>query len=91
MNVPEAFTPNNDGVNDVLEVFPAYVTDYELRVYNRWGEVIFVTDNPEQKWDGSYKGEVYPPMLYPYVIIYKSESFPERGKLVKRGSVLLVR
>jgi gliding motility-associated-like protein len=91
MNVPEAFTPNNDGVNDLLQVFSSYVIDYELRVYNRWGEVIFVANNPEQKWDGTYKGYLYPPMLYPYVIVYKSESFPERGKLVKRGSVLLIR
>ncbi|GAB3891638.1 T9SS type B sorting domain-containing protein [Spirosoma agri] len=91
VNVPEAFTPNNDGVNDVLQVFSAYVTDYELRVYNRWGEVIFVANNPEQKWDGTYKGYLYPPMLYPYVITFKSESFPERGNVVKRGSVLLIR
>lgn len=91
VNVPDAFTPNNDGVNDVLEVFSSYVTDYQLRVYNRWGEVIFVADNPDQKWDGTYRGYLYPPMLYPYVITYKSESFPERGKVVKRGAVLLIR
>lgn len=91
VNVPDAFTPNNDGVNDVLQVFSAYVTDFELRVYNRWGEVIFVSNNPEQKWDGTYKGAAYPSMLYPWVITYKSESFPERNKIVKRGSVLLLR
>lgn len=91
MSIPDAFTPNNDGLNDVLQVFTAYVSDYELRIYNRWGEVIFVSNNPEQKWDGTYRGVAYPSMLYPYVVSYKSESFPERERVVKRGSVLLIR
>ena len=91
VNVPEAFTPNSDGVNDVLQTFSAYITDYEFRIYNRWGEVIFYTNNPEQKWDGTYHGSTYPSMLYPYIVSYKSESFPERGREIKRGSVLLIR
>ena len=91
VNVPDAFTPNSDGMNDLLQVFTAYVTDYEFRIYNRWGEVIFASNNPEQKWDGTYRGSVYPSMLYPYVVIFKSESFPEREQVVKRGSVLLIR
>ena len=91
VNIPDAFTPNSDGQNDVLQVFTAYVSDYEFRIYNRWGEVIFVSNNPEQKWDGTYRGSAYPSMLYPYIITYKSESFPERPRVVKRGSVLLIR
>lgn len=91
VNVPDAFSPNNDRVNDVLQVFTAYVTDYEFRIYNRWGEVIFVSNNPEQKWDGTYKGVAYPSMLYPYIVTYKSESFPERARVVKRGTVMVVR
>lgn len=91
VNIPEAFTPNNDGLNDVLQVFTAYVSDYEFKIFNRWGEVIFVTNSPEQKWDGTYRGQAYPSMLYPYVISYKSESFPERKRVVKQGSVLLIR
>ena len=91
VNIPDAFTPNSDNVNDVLQIFTAYVTDYEFRVYNRWGEVIFVSTNPEQKWDGTYKGIAYPPMLYPYIVTYKSESFPERARVVKRGTVMVIR
>ena len=91
VNIPDAFTPNNDGTNDLLQVFTAYITDYEFRIYNRWGEVIFASTNPEQKWDGTYRGAVYPAMIYPYVVIYKSEFFPERDRVIKRGSVLLIR
>ncbi|WP_240625516.1 PKD domain-containing protein [Spirosoma pollinicola] len=91
VNVPEAFTPNGDSMNDLLQVFTAYITDYEFRVYNRWGEVIFASNNPEQKWDGTYRGAIYPAMLYPYVVIFKSEFFPDRERVIKRGSVLLIR
>ncbi|MBD2705397.1 gliding motility-associated C-terminal domain-containing protein [Spirosoma sp. BT702] len=91
VNTPDAFTPNNDGINDVLQIFTAYITDYEFRIYNRWGEVIFVSNSPEQKWDGTYKGSTYPSMLYPYIVQYRSESFPERGVITKRGSVMLLR
>ncbi|MGF7218540.1 gliding motility-associated-like protein [Spirosoma lacussanchae] len=91
VNVPDAFTPNNDGVNDQLQVFTAYVIEYEFKVYNRWGEVIFVSNSPEQKWDGTYKGAMYPAMVYPYTVTYKSESFPDRGKMVKRGTVMVIR
>lgn len=91
LNVPDAFTPNGDGMNDVLQLFTAYITDYEFKIYNRWGEVIFVSTNPEQKWDGMYRGVAYPSMLYPYIVSYKSESFPERARIVKRGTVMVVR
>ncbi len=91
VNVPDAFTPNGDGANDLLQVFTAYVSEYEFRIYNRWGEVIFASTNPEQKWDGTYRGATYPAMIYPYIVTFKSESFPERERVVKRGSVLLIR
>lgn len=89
--VPDAFTPNSDGVNDTFEVFPTYTTDYDIKIFNRWGEIIFASDNAEQKWDGTYRGALYPSMLYPYVISYKSQYFPERPKAYKRGSILLIR
>lgn len=89
--VPTAFTPNGDGVNDVLEVFTAYTTDYELRIFDRWGEVIFATTSPEVKWDGSYKGEKYPPMVYAYIINYGAAYFPDRPRVTRRGSVLIIR
>jgi gliding motility-associated-like protein len=89
--VPTAFTPNGDGINDVLEVFTAYTTDYELRIFDRWGEVIFATTNPDNKWDGSYKGEKYPPMVYAYLISYGAAYFPDRPRITRRGSVLIIR
>ncbi len=86
-----AFTPNGDGNNDTFEVFTEYITDFDLKIYNRWGEVIFASTSVDQKWDGNYRGEPYPSMVYAFVVSYKSLYFPERPKVVKRGSVMLVR
>lgn len=86
-----AFTPNNDGKNDTFEIFTEYITDFDLKIYNRWGEVIFASTSPDQKWDGNYRGEPYPPMDYAFVVSYKSFYFPERPRITKRGSVLLIR
>jgi gliding motility-associated-like protein len=90
--IPEAFTPNGDRNNDFLKVERAYTANFELRIFNRWGEVIFVSNDPENvRWDGTYRGEVYPPMMYAYVISYGSEYDPEMPRIVRRGSVLLIR
>jgi len=88
---PNAFSPNGDGVNDTFVPLNAYTTDMELRIYNRWGEVIFASTPENPAWDGTYRGEPAQTMVYPYVISYKSQYFPERPPAVKRGSVLLLR
>jgi gliding motility-associated-like protein len=89
--VPDIFTPNGDGVNDRLDVFVAHVSEFELRIYNRWGEMVFRTNDPSEKWDGSYKGMLYPTQSYAWLIAYKSAYFPERGVAYKRGAVLVAR
>ncbi|PLK46428.1 PKD domain-containing protein [Emticicia sp. TH156] len=89
--IPEAFSPNGDGVNDVLETPNKYITDYDLKIYNRWGEIIFQSLDPLDKWDGSYKGQIMAPMLYAFVLSYKSEYFPKRPKITKSGGILLIR
>ncbi|KAB7731821.1 T9SS type B sorting domain-containing protein [Rudanella paleaurantiibacter] len=88
---PEAFTPNGDGLNDQFDVYSAYTTGFEIKIFNRWGEVVFASDNPEIRWDGTYRGEVYPPMMYAYVITYGSQYDPQLPRVVRRGSVLLIR
>lgn len=89
IQVPEVFTPNGDGTNDVLDVFVDHITEYELRVYNRWGEMVFRTLDVNEKWDGRYKGMLFPPQSYAWTVSYRSVYFPERGIEVKRGAVLV--
>lgn len=88
--VPEIFTANKDGINDVLDIPNAHITDFVLRIFNRWGEIIFESTDPEVRWDGSYKGKTIAPMMYAFVVSYKSRDFPERKKITRRGGIFLV-
>ena len=89
--LPDVFTPNDDNLNNDLEVIPAYITDFDFKVFNRWGELVFNSKNPEIKWDGRFKGKVFGNQLYPYTINYRSKYFPERGELQTRGSILILK
>jgi gliding motility-associated-like protein len=91
--IPDAFTPDGNGpqTNEQLEVFGAYYTNFRMRIYNRWGEVIYATESVENRWDGTYKGVKVQPGVYPYVISYEAQYFPERNPVVKRGSVMVIR
>lgn len=88
--VPDIFTANKDGINDILQIPNAHITDFDLRIYNRWGEIIFESNDPEKIWDGSYNGRVIAPMMYAFVVSYKSRDFPEREKITRRGGIFLV-
>lgn len=57
--VPNSFTPNNDGLNDgfgAYTAFPNNLINYQLKIFNRWGEQIFVSNNYNVKWDAYYNG-----------------------------------
>ncbi|GAB3266700.1 hypothetical protein GCM10027347_34890 [Larkinella harenae] len=86
--VPDAFSPNGDGVNDLLEVKGStYIESIHLTVYNRWGEVVFRSENREG-WDGAIGGQPAPPGSYAYRIT----TVDQAGlKTEKTGSVLLIR
>jgi gliding motility-associated-like protein len=88
--MPEIFTANKDGINDILQIPYAHITDFDLRIYNRWGEIIFESDDPERIWDGSYNGKVIAPMMYAFMVSYKSRDFPEREKITRRGGIFLI-
>jgi gliding motility-associated-like protein len=88
---PDAFTPNGDGNNDQFDVFGQFFVDFEIKVYSRWGEVIFASNDINEKWDGMYKGVKVQPGAYPYVITYGSEYYPERKRDLLRGSVMVIR
>ncbi len=89
--VPDIFTPNGDGNNDLLELHGDHFTDLEFRIFNRWGELIYFSTDLSQKWDGTYRGMAYPPMTYPWVLSFRPSYAPTAFPVVKRGSVLLIR
>ena len=87
--VPNAFTPNGDGNNDLFRVKAKGVALYRLQVYNRWGQLIFQTNNMAQGWDGRYKGQLQPFGTYVYFVQY---AYYGRGKelLQQKGSFTLL-
>jgi gliding motility-associated-like protein len=68
MHIPNSFSPNSDGHNDTFEIYNAKDQIREVRIFNRWGELIFFSPHYENPWDGTYKNSLVPAGLYPYVI-----------------------
>ena len=69
--MPNAFSPNGDGENDILKVEGRTVEELYLAIYNRWGELVFETSNPTGGWDGVYNGELSEPDVYGYYLKVK--------------------
>ncbi len=88
IDVVSAFTPNNDGTNDKAVVFGFGVTDMVFRIYNRWGELVFETNNFKQGWDGRYKGKPQPMDAYGYTL---SATLIDGTEVKRSGSITLVR
>lgn len=90
MFMPDAFTPNKDGLNDsfVPVGFFNGLKSYECLIYNRWGDMIYESDNPLEGWEGSKNGVEAPLGTYLYQVSYKEP----RGKpIVIKGSFELLR
>jgi gliding motility-associated-like protein len=89
---PSAFTPNGDGNNDGFGPGPLSnlinVTEYSLSIYNRYGEKVFSTNDPYQKWDGTFKGL----LLANYNYVWQA-SYKKAGgiKKFKKGSITIVK
>jgi gliding motility-associated-like protein len=89
---PSAFTPNGDGLNDGFGPGPntvlGAVSDYTLQLYNRYGELIFRTNKPAEKWNGLYKGAMLGNYSYTWIASYRIAGGSPRNK---KGTVLLLR
>lgn len=86
--IPNAFTPNNDGENDIFYVRANSITDVYLAVYNRWGQKVFETRDLNQGWDGTFNGIPLEPDVFGYYL--EIECF-NGLKQFKKGNVALIR
>jgi gliding motility-associated-like protein len=86
---PNAFTPNNDGLNDVFRLkYPGIVADYHLQIFNRWGQLVYSGSDPFGGWDGKYQNELEAAGTYVWIVRYNDRE----GKKQKiEGSVVLIR
>ncbi|MFD0793495.1 gliding motility-associated C-terminal domain-containing protein [Mucilaginibacter litoreus] len=86
--VPNAFTPNGDGNNDVLYVYGNTIQKVNFSVYDQWGQQQFRSTNLSSGWDGTYKGHAQPVGVY----VYYLEATLNNGQIVKKkGTVTLIR
>lgn len=86
--IPNIFTPNEDGMNDVFLVYGTGLTKFEMTIFDRWGEKLFVSKDQLTGWDGTYKGKLSKNDVYPYMIQYTSL---DGQKHTKTGHVTLMK
>jgi gliding motility-associated-like protein len=86
--IPDAFTPNGDGINERFEVKSYFTSKFEMKIYNRWGEVMFRSENSLDGWDGRVSGKEAPAGYYLYKINIITG---EEEAIVKTGSIMLIR
>ncbi|MEN8929239.1 MAG: PKD domain-containing protein [Flavobacteriales bacterium] len=73
--VPNSFTPNGDDINEVFLPSVAASVNFDMMIFNRWGELIFRTTNPKQGWDGKGpEGQLLQQDAYVYRILYRDPS-----------------
>ena len=86
--VPSAFSPNGDGVNEIIRVRGYGIAKMDWRIYNRWGALVFRGSSIKDSWDGRYKGEVQPQDVYVYVL---SVTFSDGTTENSKGDITLLR
>ena len=64
--IPNAFTPNGDGINDAVCFNSDQLSEFTIAIFNRWGETVYRSDDPTLCWDGTYRGTPCPPGVYTY-------------------------
>lgn len=88
--IPNAFSPNDDGLNDefrILGLPPENITKYNFQIYDRWGMMLFSTNDITRGWDGNFKGKRCPASVYAWVVIYEHE----KKQITNKGTVMLIR
>ena len=86
--IPNTFTPNGDGKNDILKAYGNYLQKLNLKIFNQWGEKVFETSDVTGGWDGNYKGSQAAVGVYVYVA---SATMPDGRVISKKGTINLIR
>ena len=86
--IPNTFTPNGDGLNDVLFVRGYNLTEFHFMIYNRWGELIFKSHDQNTPWDGTFKGKTLAPDVYGYYVQCRCE---DGQYFEKKGNVTILK
>jgi gliding motility-associated-like protein len=88
LDVPNAFTPGKFGVNSIVKVRGFGIAKMDWKIYNRWGQMVFQSQNYNEGWDGSFKGKLQPIDVYTYTL---DVEFTDGNKTRKTGDITLIR
>jgi gliding motility-associated-like protein len=88
--VPNSFTPDSDGINDVFRAQGTDIVSFHLSIFDRWGELIFETKNLAEGWNGYYKGNLVQQDVYVWIMEYKT-ACDEKKSHRRKGIVSVVR
>ena len=92
IHIPTAFSPNQDGHNDQFRVkHDCILTNYEIHIFNRWGQELFSSNNPDAFWDGKYQGEDQPIEVYVYELKYSKSDLVNVTSEFIHGNITLLR
>jgi len=81
---PNSFTPNNDGINDAFFFIGMGIEDFDVSIYDRWGELVYKSNDINEGWNGAYKGKLLPIGTYVYNIrakAFNTEPFTKIGSI----------
>ena len=88
LDVPNAFTPGRFGQNSIVRVRGFGIRSMNWKIYNRWGQVVFQSNNPDYGWDGTFKGTAQPMDVYAYTL---EATFFDGKKTTRKGDITLIR
>ena len=88
LDVPNAFTPGRFGQNGIEKVQGFGISHMIFRIYNRWGQMVFESNNPNQGWDGTFKGVAQPMDVYGYTL---EATYFDGKKTTRTGDITLIR
>ncbi|TND00892.1 MAG: PKD domain-containing protein, partial [Bacteroidetes bacterium] len=86
--LPTAFSPNNDGQNDVLYLYGTCIKYMQLEIYSRWGERVFITNDPLIGWDGTWRGQACESAVFTYVL---RATLSDDSQIEQQGNITLVK
>ncbi|MBE0647198.1 MAG: gliding motility-associated C-terminal domain-containing protein [Bacteroidales bacterium] len=92
--IPTAFSPNGDGLNDIFRVVGLYRNiNFIMYIYNRWGQLVFQSDDIDQGWDGTVKNQLAESDTYVWILQvgFLGEDIITNGDVVLKGTVTLVK
>lgn len=92
--IPNIFSPNDDGINDTFLPYNdcgSTLLSYELKVFSRWGRLVFETTSMDQGWNGQAKGENLPAETYVYCLRYTVSDDLDKEAEVLTGDVVIIR